>query len=156
MIRVLFVCLGNICRSPTAEGIFRNLLHEQGLTTAIEVDSAGTSDWHIGQPPDTRAQAMALSRDIDLSALQGRQVTTADFHHFNYIIAMDSANHRKLLALCPRDAESRLRMCLTFAPETGLTDVPDPYYDDGFERVFDMLTRTSQGLLAEIRQIHGL
>lgn len=156
MIRVLFVCLGNICRSPTAEGIFRKLVEDKDLAQSIDVDSAGTSDWHIGEPPDTRAQATALSRGINLATLQGRKVTSDDFRRFDYVIAMDSANHQKLLALCPPGQESRLRMCLSFAPETGLLDVPDPYYDDGFDRVFQMLEAASQGLLAEIRQTHAL
>lgn len=156
MIKVLFVCLGNICRSPTAEGIFRNLVADQGLDTAIAADSAGTSNWHIGDPPDSRSQAVAKSRGIDLGDLAARQATAGDFEDFDYIIAMDSSNLQKLRTICPPGQEHRLHLCLSFAPELGLGDVPDPYYNDGFDRVFDMLSAASRGLLAEIRKTHHL
>lgn len=156
LIRVLFVCLGNICRSPTAEGIFRNLIDDAGLDGVIEVDSAGTSDWHIGGPPDERGQAVARSRGLDLSHLKARQVDSGDFLTFDYVIAMDSSNHKNLSALCPLGHEQRLRMCLSFVPGSRITDVPDPYYEDGFDDVFELLETAGRGLLAEIRTTHNL
>ena len=156
MIKVVFVCLGNICRSPTAEGIFRKLVNDAGLSHVIEVDSSGTSNWHVGGPPDKRSTAVAKTRGIDLSSLKSRQAVADDFHHFDYVIAMDGSNHQKLLSLCPLGREDRLRLCLSFAPSVGLTDVPDPYYEDGFDAVFDMIESAGQGLLAEIQDTHNL
>ncbi len=156
MIRVLFVCLGNICRSPTAEGIFRKLVDQQGLAGAIDVDSAGTSDWHIGGPPDEQAQATAQARGIDLGGLRARQTRTDDFFAFDYVIAMDRSNRQKLLALCPAGQQDRIHLCLSFAPESGKTDVPDPYYEGRFDRVFDLIETACFGLLAEIRTTHTL
>ena len=148
MIKVVFICLGNICRSPTAEGIFRKLVNDAGLTNVIEVDSAGTSNCHVGNPPDNRAIATAKWRGIDMSMFKSRQAGNDDFNQFDYVIAMDHSNHQKLLAMCPPGNESRLRMCLSFAPSIGLSEVPDPYYEDGFETVFDMLELAGKGLLA--------
>ncbi|NQW01044.1 MAG: low molecular weight phosphotyrosine protein phosphatase [Rhodospirillales bacterium] len=156
LIKVLFVCLGNICRSPTAEGVFRQLLKDQGLAKAIAVDSAGTSNWHVGGPPDARSQAIAKARGIDLSGLAARQAVAADFDEFDYVIAMDQANYTALAAICPPGREQRLHMCLAFAPAVALTDVPDPYYNDGFDRVFDMLAEAAGGLLAAIQKTHNL
>ncbi len=156
MIKVLFVCLGNICRSPTAEGIFIKLVNDAGLSNVIEVDSSGTSNWHQGGPPDKRSTATAKSRGIDITMLKARQAVTNDFNKFNYIIAMDHSNHQKLLSICPIGRESRLYMCLLFAPSINLIDVPDPYYDDGFGTVFDMIEVACQGLLAEIQDTHNL
>jgi len=156
MIRVLFVCLGNICRSPTAEGIFRDLVENAGLQDAVEVDSAGTSDWHIGGAPDQRGQAVARSRGIELGQLKARQVCPDDFKEFDYVIAMDSSNHKNLSTLCPAGHEPRLRMCLSFVPNSPISDVPDPYYDDGFDHVFELLEAAGQGLLSEIRAAHNL
>ena len=156
MIRVLFVCLGNICRSPTAEGVFRHLVECEGLEDKITADSAGTGTWHIGQEPDKRSQRVAKSRGIDLSGLRGRQAKAQDFEIFDYVLAMDSSNYNILKALCPRELDGRLYMFLSFAPDVGRLDVPDPYYEDGFEGVFDMLEKGSKGLLADIRERHGL
>ena len=156
MIQVLFVCLGNICRSPTAEGLFRKAVEDQGLAAAISVDSAGTSDWHIGGPPDARSQEIAKQRNIDLSTLRARQVTSNDFKTFDYVIAMDGSNYTKLLALCPKSHKDRLHMCLAFAPSVSVVDVPDPYYEGNFDPVFDMISVACQGLLADIRKTHSL
>jgi len=154
LVNVLFVCLGNICRSPTAEGVFRGLLKKEGLDEQISVDSAGTGNWHVGSPPDRRAQAAAKDRGIDLSGQRARQATKDDFNRFDYIIAMDSDNHDDLSRLCPPGDKKKLHLFLDFAPELGRSDVPDPYYgaDGGFEGVLDMIEAASQGLLADIRE----
>ncbi len=156
MVRVLFVCLGNICRSPTAEGVFRNLVSREGLQDRISTDSCGTSDWHIGDPPDQRATAEALRRGIRIDDLKARQIRTNDFADFDYVLGMDHQNIAKLTALCPDEHINRVRLFLDFAPDVGLREVPDPYYggDDGFSGVFDMIEAASNGLLADIRKHH--
>jgi len=154
MVSVLFVCLGNICRSPTAEGVFRDLVEHEGLSDKIRIDSAGTHAYHVGSPPDARAQSEAKRRGIDISGLRGRQARTEDFTGFDYVLAMDRSNHQNLLSICPSGAQDRLTMFLDFAPELGRREVPDPYYDDGFERVYDMIEHAAHGLLADIRQKH--
>lgn len=156
MIKVLFVCLGNICRSPTAEGIFRKRVENEGLSAAIDVDSAGTSDWHIGGPPDDRSQAAAEARNIDISGLRARQAKPDDFHTFDYVIAMDGSNFTKLSALAPAGQEHRLHMCLSFAPDIEIEDVPDPYYEGNFDKIFDLITQACDGLLADIRKTHSI
>ena len=152
-VRVLFVCMGNICRSPTAQGVFRKLVEDEGLSDRIETDSAGTHAYHVGSPPDRRAQATALSRNLDLSDLRGRQVMEADFRSFDYILAMDNENLSILRELCPVGNEGKLHLFMNFAPHYGLSEVPDPYYggDRGFEQVFDMVEEASRGLLEHIR-----
>ncbi|BAO44470.1 low molecular weight protein-tyrosine-phosphatase [Thiolapillus brandeum] len=155
-IRVLLVCMGNICRSPTAQGVFRKLVEEEGLAHRIETDSAGTHAYHVGQPPDRRAQATAAGRSIDLSDLRGRQVEMEDFHRFDYILAMDKENLEILSGLCPAGMENRLSLFMDFADDYGIAEVPDPYYggEQGFEQVFDMIEAASRGLLEDIRQNH--
>lgn len=154
MVSVLFVCLGNICRSPTAEGVFRDLVAREGLADHITIDSAGTAAYHVGSSPDSRAQAEAKSRGIDISGLRGRQARRRDFETFDYVLAMDRENHGNLLAICPPDVETRLHMFLDFAPHLGRKDVPDPYYDGNFNAVFDMIEEAAKGLLADIRTKH--
>lgn len=158
MVRVLFVCLGNICRSPTAEGVFRNVVEKAGLLESIEIDSAGTHAYHVGEPPDTRAQAAAKRRGIDLSALRGRRATDVDIECFDYVLAMDAENHVNLLAICPAGLEHKIRLFLEFAPNRPEREVPDPYFggDNGFERVLDMIEEASEGLLSDIRSRYGL
>jgi len=153
-VRVLFVCMGNICRSPTAHGVFRDLVRKEGLQERIEIDSAGTHAYHVGNEPDQRAQATAQARGIDLSDLRARQVTADDFIDYDYILAMDEENHDILRALCPRGEEGRLRLFLEFAPGQGVREVPDPYYGgaQGFERVFDLVDAASRGLLKDIER----
>ncbi|HBC07652.1 MAG TPA: phosphotyrosine protein phosphatase [Rhodospirillaceae bacterium] len=153
MVNVLFVCLGNICRSPTAEGVFRELVRREGLDAVIKTDSAGTSDWHIGEPPDPRAQDAAKHRGVDLSDLRCRQTRAQDFDDFDYVLAMDRRNHAALSVLMPKGRGDRLHMFLSFAPQLGLTEVPDPYYGagDGFNQVLDMIEAASRGLLDHIR-----
>jgi len=156
MVNVLFVCLGNICRSPTAEGVFRHLVEAEGLSDSIIIDSAGTGAWHVGSPPDSRAQQAAKQRGIDLSSQRARKAISADFERFDYVIGMDSQNRSDLSAMCPRGFEQRLHLFLDFAPHVGKIEVPDPYYggDGGFDRVLDMIEQASQGLLDDIRTKH--
>jgi protein-tyrosine phosphatase len=157
MVRVLFVCMGNICRSPTAEGVFRGVVEEAGLDTHIEIDSAGTHAYHVNAPPDVRSQAAARRRGIDLSGLRGRKVTTGDFDQFEYILAMDQENLSNLQAICPPDLEHKLGLFLEYAPDRPEREVPDPYYggEHGFERVLDMIEEASRGLLLQLRARHG-
>ena len=157
MIRVLFVCMGNICRSPTAEGVFRDLLRQAGLAQQVRTDSAGTHAYHIGEPPDRRTQAAALRRGVDLSDLRARKVTRSDFEHFDYVLAMDVQNHASLRELCPPERADRLRLFLEFA-DGPVREVPDPYYGGarGFEQVLDLVEEGARGLLAHIRATHGL
>ena len=156
MVKVLFVCLGNICRSPTAEGVFTALIDREGLTDLVIVDSAGTGDWHVGDQPDRRAQAAAKARGYDLSMQRARQIKEMDFWDFDYVIAMDSQNHSDLSIMAPTNAQDRIRMFLSFAPKEGVTDVPDPYYGgaNGFDHVLDLVEAASLGLLQEIRKRH--
>jgi len=154
MVKVLFVCLGNICRSPTADAVFNKMVTDAGLSDHILVDSAGTGSWHIGHPPDSRATEVAALRGYDLSSLRARQVGPEDFNQFDYILAMDAVNLSDMLAICPEHQWHKLSLFLAFAPELGETDVPDPYYgkDDGFNRVLDMVEAASAGLLTHLRQ----
>lgn len=149
---VLFVCLGNICRSPTAEGVFAELVKRHGLANAIAVDSCGTSDWHIGSAPDSRTTAAAAKRGYDLRYLRARHIQRADFDTFDYILAMDRSNLRHLQALRPDHFAGHLGLFLELAPELAVMEVPDPYYggDDGFEQVLDMVEAASIGLLQRI------
>jgi protein-tyrosine phosphatase len=152
---VLFVCTGNICRSPTAEGVFRTYVEHAGLQDRFLIESAGTGDWHAGQPPDPRAIAHARRRGYDLSALRARQVRYDDFARFDWILAMDLHNLRELSAMRPADYAGHLGLFLDFAPELGLREVPDPYFghDDGFEKVLELTERASEALLAAMRTL---
>ena len=155
-ISVLFVCMGNICRSPTAEGAFRHLVQQQELDKQIKTDSAGTHAYHIGERPDRRAQQTALSRGLDISDLKARKVKPADFKKFHYVIAMDQGNYQLLAEIAPEGLEERLHLFLDFAPSLKETEVPDPYYGGvkGFEYVFDLVEQASLGLLNDIRKKH--
>ena len=157
MVKVLFVCLGNICRSPTAEGVFRGLVEREGLGDIISVDSAGTGGWHVGEAPDRRATAAAQKRGIDLSEQRARKVQISDFQDFDYVLAMDADNYASLSAACPPGKEDRLHLFMEFAPDAGRDDVPDPYYGsgDGFGLVLDLVEAASRGLLAHIRVHHA-
>ena len=150
--RVLFVCLGNICRSPTAEGVLRHKLREAGLADHIEVSSAGTGDWHVGKAPDKRSQAAARLRGYDLSAQRAQQVTRADFSAYDLILAMDNSNLRHLKALQPAKGKAELDLFLR-RYESELDEVPDPYYDgdQGFEQVLDLIERASDRLVIELK-----
>jgi protein-tyrosine phosphatase len=154
MVKVLFVCMGNICRSPTAEAVFRAKVEAAGLSEYIQIDSAGTHDYHIGSQPDNRTQIAAKQRGYDLSALRGRQVTAQDFQNFDYVLAMDLANLTILQHLRPADANSHLGLFLAYARSHSQREVPDPYYGgvSGFERVLDMVEDAAEGLLVHLRK----
>jgi len=156
-VRVCFICLGNICRSPTAEATMRRLLEAERLTAQVQIDSAGTGDWHVGSPPDRRASAAARRRGIELTG-RARRVTRKDFERFDYLIVMDSSNRNDLLQLAP-DAASRAKVELlrNYDPASPRdADVPDPYYGegDGFETVLDICDAACRGLLQHIRENH--
>lgn len=152
MVSVLFVCMGNICRSPTAEGVFRKLHADLAPGLELHIDSAGTHAYHIGDPPDLRSQAAARARGVDISKLRGRQVEAEDFRRFDYVLAMDAANLKRLRALRPPDAQAELKLLLDYAPQVTNKEVPDPYYGGagGFEEVLDLVEAGGRGLLAEI------
>jgi protein-tyrosine phosphatase len=150
---VLMVCMGNICRSPTAEGVLRQKVQAAGLDSSVHIDSAGTIDYHVGSPPDERSARHARQRGYDLSSLRARQVHARDFERFDLILAMDWENLQELQLLCPREHEHKLRRLMEFAPP-GLGDVvADPYYGgrDGFERVLDHVEAACEGLLGHLR-----
>ena len=153
-IRVLFVCMGNICRSPTGEGVFRHLVEARGLAGKIDVDSAGTGAWHVGQPPDERATAEARKQGIDLSNQRARAVADSDFDDFDYIIAMDDDNMLGLQSRCPAKFKNKLHKCTDFAPGIGVDEVPDPYYGGpgGFNQVFKIVEAGAKGLLGHIQK----
>jgi protein-tyrosine phosphatase len=153
MIKVLFVCLGNICRSPSAEGVFRKLVEEQGLLDQVEIDSAGTHAYHIGSPPDERAQEAASRRGINMSSLRGRRVDEGDFYVFDYVLAMDQSNEYHLREMAPAEEVHKIKLFLDYAPQRSESEVPDPYYGghSGFENVLDLIEDASEGLLADIK-----
>lgn len=155
---VLFVCMGNICRSPTAEGVFRRLVKNAGLERKLFIDSAGTHAYHIGAVPDARASAAAEKRGYDLSALRGRQVSPQDFHVFDYILAMDRDNLANLQSICPPEHARKLTLFLEFSANFNEREVPDPYYGgvQGFEQVLDMVEDASRGLLQKLERDHAL
>jgi protein-tyrosine phosphatase len=150
--KVLFVCMGNICRSPTAEGVFRKYVEQRAPHLRIEIDSAGTHDYHVGEAPDRRAVAAAARRGIDLGSLRARVVEDQDFERFDLLIAMDRLNREILLDRSPEEFRDRVRLMMEFASVADVEDVPDPYYGDpvGFERVLDLVEEASVGLLDEV------
>lgn len=147
--KILFVCLGNICRSPTAEAVFRHLAAREAPGLDLTIASAGIGNWHIGEPPDERAQAAALRRGFDMSAQRARQIVREDFTAFDLILAMDRENLSELRRRAPGDARERVRLFLEFAAERDVDEVPDPYYGgaEGFERVLDLTEAAARGLL---------
>lgn len=150
--RILFVCMGNICRSPTAEGVFRRVLSQRAPQLEVYVDSAGTHDYHVGRAPDARARAAALRRGIDIAHLRARCVTREDFERFDLILAMDEENLRELRSRAPAACHERIRPIMEFAPHAPRRWVPDPYYggEQGFEEVLDLLEEAAQGLVDEL------
>jgi protein-tyrosine phosphatase len=152
--RILFVCLGNICRSPTAEGVFRHLAAQAAPEWHIEVDSAGTGDYHIGDPPDLRSQQAAQRRGIDLSGLRARQIEAADFLRFDLILAMDRQNLRALEAMRPAGSKADVELFLEYAGQPAAAEVPDPYLGGAadFERVLDLISAACVRLIAKLQK----
>lgn len=157
-IKVLFVCMGNICRSPTAHGVFQHLVDQAELSEHIHVDSAGTHAYHVGNAPDRRSQMTAKARGYSLESLRARRVDTRDFDEFDYVLAMDQENYRILASICPGEMQGKLDMFLAFSDDFNENEVPDPYYggDQGFENVLDMVESASNGLLRAIREKHNI
>jgi len=155
-VKVLFVCMGNICRSPTAHGVFRYLVAEAGLEARIEIDSAGTHGYHVGEPPDERARETALARGVDIGDLRARRAEPEDFLYYDYILAMDQDNYHSLARICPRGMERKLLLLMDYAPDLRRREVPDPYYggQQGFDQVFDLVEAAARGLLADITRRH--
>ncbi len=146
--------MGNICRSPTAEGVFSSLLKEQGVKKQVEIDSAGTHAYHVNEVPDFRAQKAAKNRGVDLSGIRARKVVFADFEDFDYVLAMDNDNYAILTETCPAEYKHKIKYFLDYAPHVGVREVPDPYYGGGygFDRVLDMVEEASVGLLNSLKQ----
>lgn len=155
--RVLFVCLGNICRSPTAEGVARHLAEREAPHLGLEFDSAGTADYHIGSPPDRRSIEAARGRGYDISGLRARQVGIEDFRRFDLLLAMDEQNLRDLKRIAPRGHDDRARLFLSFSQEAGRLAVPDPYYGgtDHFEAVLDLVELGARGLFRALERAPG-
>ncbi|CAA0097455.1 Low molecular weight protein-tyrosine-phosphatase YfkJ [BD1-7 clade bacterium] len=157
MTKVLFVCLGNICRSPTAHGIFEKMIAEAGLQNHIGVDSCGTGAWHIGNPPDDRTIAAAAGRGYDLSALRARKLCAADFDDFDYILAMDTRNLADIIKNAPDNYPGRIQLLLDYLEDDNILEVPDPYYGngEGFERVFGLIESACESLLKELTPVNA-
>ncbi|MGR9072917.1 MAG: low molecular weight protein-tyrosine-phosphatase [Gammaproteobacteria bacterium] len=153
-IKILFVCMGNICRSPTAQGVFADLIKKQNIEDFFMVDSAGTHAYHIGEAPDPRAQKAAQERGIELGHLRARKVIMGDFEDFDYLLAMDDDNFSLLFRSCPDNHKHKIKYFLEYAPHLGTREVPDPYYggDYGFERVLDMVEDASAGFVDQLRK----
>ncbi len=154
MTRILLICLGNICRSPTAQAVFQQKINNAGLAGRVFLDSAGTASWHVGKAPDSRAIAAGASEGYDLSHLRGRQVQDEDFESFDLLLAMDGSNLHELQAQCPGEHQHKVKLFLSFSGVEGVTDVPDPYYggDEGFQQVIALIERASDNLVARIRE----
>jgi len=149
---IVFVCLGNICRSPMAEGVFRQVVADAGLSERFHIDSSGTGSWHVGRPPDIRAQQALGMRGIDISAQRARQVTRDDFKTFDLLVAMDRSNHDRLMSLAPDVYEPNIRLLMKYAPEMGICEIPDPFFggSEGFDYVLNLIEVASRGLLASL------
>ncbi len=154
MVKVLFVCMGNICRSPTAHGVFEHIVNKSGLARQIIIESAGTHAYHVGESPDPRSQRTAQKRGYDLSRQSSQKIKKKDFEQFDIILAMDRDNYRNLLKICPDTHADKLRLFMEFAPHMDIDEVPDPYYGggNGFERVLDMVEQASDGLFEYLRK----
>ncbi len=155
-VSVLFVCLGNICRSPTAHGVFRNMVREAGLEGVIDIDSAGTAAFHVGKSPDSRSVQVAKERGIDMTDLRARQVDLGDFYQYDYVLAMDEANVSNLKEVALPEHYDKIELFLSYSEGFSETEVPDPYYGGakGFDHVFDLVESASQGLLQAIKKAH--
>jgi protein-tyrosine phosphatase len=154
-IKVLFVCMGNICRSPTAEGVFSALIKTEGLSDQFEIDSAGTHAYHIGEQPDHRSQLAAKAQGVDLSAQRAQKVIYSDFEDYDYLLAMDADNYKTLMNSCPLLYQDKLHLFLDYAPELNVQEVPDPYYggEYGFENVFSLIETASKGFLLTLKKL---
>lgn len=157
-ISVLFVCMGNICRSPTAHGVFQKLVVEHSMQNLIGIDSAGTYAYHAGEKPDPRARAVAASRGYDLNKIRARKVTQSDFDIFDYVLAMDRDVKQDLLAICDKSDLNKVGLFLDYSKKTNKNEVPDPYYGglSGFETALDLIEDASQGLLQFLKANHSL
>lgn len=153
-VKILFVCMGNICRSPTAQGVFESRVAATELAQRVQIDSAGTHAYHVGEQPDPRASQAAAKRGIDLSRQRARRIEAADFARFDYVLAMDSSNLDDLLSICPEQHQGKVRLFLEFVGPSVRPDVPDPYYGgpQGFERVLDLVEEGAQALIEDIRR----
>lgn len=153
-VRVLFVCMGNICRSPTAQAVLHRRLEEAGLLGRVEVDSCGTGDWHVGNQPDPRAMEAGLRRGYDLSSLRARQIQASDLEQFDYVLTMDRDNQRRVASLASDTSKAQPELFLSYATHHREDEVPDPYYGegDGFERVLDLIEDACDGLIRDIRE----
>lgn len=154
MVKVLFVCMGNICRSPTAEGVFRHLVKQANADDRIFIDSAGTHAYHVGEQPDSRSQATARTRNIDMSQQRARKVCIEDFEEFDHILAMDESNHYDLMRICPDHLQHKVELFMNYANNFSETEVPDPYYGgpSGFDHVFDLVEDASRGLIDKLHR----
>ena len=148
--KVLFVCMGNICRSPTAEGIFRSIVLKQKLSDFFEIDSAGTHAFHIGNPPDIRSQQTARKHGVDLSNQRARKVHQSDFYYYDYIIAMDTDNIEILRSICPANSQSQIKLLLDYLPNPSFPSVPDPYFEGKFDEVFEMVHAACTSFLGNL------
>lgn len=155
-VKVLFVCMGNICRSPLAHGLFEDRVAKEGLSDRISVDSAGTHAYHVGEKPDPRSQETAMRHGIDLNAQRARKVDASDFQQFDYVIAMDRDNHAQLMGRCSGEHQHKLKLFLEYAPHLDEREVPDPYYGgpEGFEHIYRLIDEAAKGLLTDIRDRH--
>lgn len=155
-VKVLFVCMGNICRSPSAEGVFRAIVQKSAFRDYVEIASAGTHDYHVGGPADPRSAAAAKDRGYDLDSHRAQQFKPADFDYYDYILVMDETNHRHVMRMCPKDHADKVHYFMDFAPQLGVKEVPDPYHGgpEGFDHVLDLVEAASEGLLSEIRDRH--
>ena len=156
LVRVLFVCLGNICRSPMAEALFRHKVKEAGLEDRIEVDSAGTGDWHIGSPPHHGTRRILDQYRISYEGIAARQITPKDFHHYQYIVAMDRSNLANLSRIAPASHQAEIKLMMDYVGNAAVKEVPDPYYTGNFEEVYELLEEGCTRLLEHIRQREGL
>ena len=152
--KVLFVCMGNICRSPSAQGVFEKLIKNNGLEGDFTVDSAGTHSYHVGGKPDSRSMQAALKRNIDISHQRARKISEKDFENFDYIVVMDNDNHMNVKMICPKKHLHKIYKMMSFSPSTKYSEVPDPYYggEQGFELVLDLLENASLGLFNHINR----
>lgn len=149
---ILFVCLGNICRSPIAEGMFRHIAAQRNLLDRFTIDSAGIGSWHIGHPPDDRAQTAMRLRGVDIGGLRGRRISPADFEKFDLILAMDRANRDALLKVAPKDRRDKIRLLMDYAPNLSVHEVPDPFFgkNNGFDYVCQLIDAACRGLLVSL------